>query len=65
MGCCLLVVLCDVGVQIFAPFLESVGVNHIRAFEEGQLKDMQQQYRARMGIQQHRAKLEVPVFLFF
>lgn len=45
--------------QVFAPFLKSVGASDIRSFEEGQLKDMQEQYKARMKLQQHRSNLEV------
>lgn len=45
--------------QVFAPFLKDVGATDIRSFEEGQLKDMQEQYKARMKLQQHRANLEV------
>lgn len=44
---------------MFAPFLQSVGATDIRAFEEGQLRDVQEHYKARMKMQQHRAKLEV------
>ncbi|CAM9943549.1 unnamed protein product, partial [Ectocarpus fasciculatus] len=44
--------------EVFAPFLKSVGASDIRSFEEGQLKDMQEQYKARMKLQQHRSKLE-------
>lgn len=46
-------------VQVFAAFLESVGASDIRTFEEGQLKDMQEQHKARMKIRQHTANLEV------
>lgn len=49
--------------QVFAPFLKSVGASDIRAFEEGQLKDMQEQYKARMKLQQHRSNLEVRNYL--
>lgn len=45
--------------QVFAPFLSSVGASDIRAFEEGQLKDMQEHHKARIKMQQHRSKLEV------
>eukprot|EP00904_Undaria_pinnatifida_P004394 jgi/Undpi1/13956/HiC_scaffold_9.g03607.m1 len=44
--------------EVFGPFLESVGASDIRAFEEGQLKDMQEQCKARMKLQQHRSNLE-------
>eukprot|EP00752_Nemacystus_decipiens_P006829 g6131.t1 len=44
--------------EVFAPFLKSVGASDIRSFEEGQLKDMQEQYKARMKLQQHRSNLE-------
>eukprot|EP00903_Cladosiphon_okamuranus_P011947 g11221.t1 len=44
--------------EVFAPFLKSVGASDIRSFEEGQLKDMQEQYKARMKLQQHRSRLE-------
>lgn len=49
----------DGGGQVFEPFLRSVGASDIRAFEEGQLKDMQEHHKAKMKLQQHRVKLEV------
>lgn len=49
----------DDGRQVFAPFLSSVGASDIRAFEEGQLKDMQEHHKAKMKLQQHRVRLEV------
>ena len=49
---------------MFGPFLESVGASDIRAFEEGQLKDMQEQYKARMKLQQHRSNLEVRTSMY-
>ncbi|CAM9197715.1 unnamed protein product [Choristocarpus tenellus] len=44
--------------EVFAPFLASVGASDIRAFEEGQLKDMQGHNQRRMKLREHRAKLE-------
>ncbi|CAM9436622.1 unnamed protein product [Phaeothamnion confervicola] len=44
--------------DIFATFVRSVGVESIRDFEQGQLKDIQEHTKRRMKLREHRTKLE-------